>query len=118
MPPEKLFRQQVDSLGASLDKVFFVASRDSSQIMLEPIDPEEVSQRMVFSLLEERVDFLSYYLKFRFAFPGLRNDLIEQAEECQREALKRVLAGKETYALYHPYPVSIPALFQTISPVL
>jgi hypothetical protein len=118
MPPEKLFRQQVDSLGASLDKVFFVASHDSSQIMLEPIDPEEVSQRMVFSLLEERVDFLSYYLKFRFAFPGLRNDLIEQAEECQREALKRVLAGKETYALYHPYPVSIPALFQTISPVL
>jgi hypothetical protein len=118
MPPAKLFRQEVNSLGARLDKVFFVASHDSSQIVLEPIEPEEISRRMVFSLQEERVDFLSYYLRFRFAFPGLRNELIERAEECQREALIRVLAGKDAYSVYHPYPVSIQALFETISPVL
>lgn len=118
MPPEKLFRQKADSQGANLDKVFFVASHDSSQIVLEPMDTEEIAQRMVFSLQEEREDFLSYYLKFRFAFPGLRNEFIEQAEECQREALVRILAGKDAYSVYHPYPVSIPALFETMSPVL
>ena len=118
MPPEKLFGQEIDSQGTTLDKVLFVASHDSPEIVLERIDTEEISQRMVFSLQEERGDFLSHYLKFRFAFPDLQNDFVEQAEECQREALKRVLAGKEAYSLYHPYPVSIPALFETMSPVL
>jgi hypothetical protein len=118
VPPEKLFRRKVNLLGASLDKVFFVASQDSAQITLEPIDPEEIAQRMVFSLQDELADLLSYYLKFRFAFPGLRNELIERAEECQRERLMQVLARKEAYAVYHPYPISIPALFEKIKPVL
>jgi hypothetical protein len=118
IPPEKLFPRRVNSQGGSLDKVFFVASHDSSKIVVEPMDPEEISQRMVFSLQEERLDLHSYYLRFRFAFPGLRNELIEQAEECQREALKRVLVGKEAYSAYHPYPVSIPALFEAMSLVL
>ena len=118
MPPEKLFSHEVDSQGARLDKVFFVASHASPEITVEPMEANEIARRMVFSLQEERVDFLSQYLKFRFAFPGLRNELIEQAEECQREALERVLARKDAYSVYHPYPVSIPALYDAIDPVL
>ena len=31
--------------------------------------------------------------------------------------LTRMLAGKEAYAVYHPYPVVIASLFDTISPL-
>lgn len=116
--PQTLFGQGHSPMKARLQKVFFVASHESPEVTVEPIEPGEIARRMVFSLQEERSDFLSYYLKFRFAFPEARNPLIEQAEECQREALLRVLADKETYAVYHPYPVPIPAMFEVISPLL
>ena len=45
-------------------------------------------------------------------------ELIERVEELQRERLSQVLADKEAYAVYHPYPVSIPALFNALSPFL
>jgi hypothetical protein len=73
---------------------------------------------MVFSLQHERLDFMSYYLKFRFAFPAASNALIEQAEALQRERLVQVLMGKEAYAVYHPYPVPIQKLFEAIRPLL
>ncbi|MGB3713951.1 MAG: hypothetical protein WA996_05920 [Candidatus Promineifilaceae bacterium] len=118
LPPDKLFGQGESSLTSNLDKVFFVASHEAPDITVQPIDPQEIAQRMVFSLQEERMDFMSYYLKFRFAFPLKRNMLIEQAEELQRQLLLQVMAGKECYAIYHPYPVSIPALFDVINPLV
>ena len=105
-------------LAADLDKVLFVASHDSPDVIVAPIDPGEVAQRMVFSLQAERLDFMAYYLKFRFAFPEARNELIEQAEERQRALLVKMMAGKDTYALYHPYPVSIPFLYDAVLPYL
>jgi hypothetical protein len=100
----------------SPDKVFFVASCDDPQITVQPIRPQEIAQRMVFSLQEERMDFMSYYLRFRFAFPDISNSFIEKAEEIQREILTKVMADKETYAVYHPYPFSIPELFEVLRP--
>ncbi|MGH3032478.1 MAG: hypothetical protein ACRDNE_17280, partial [Gaiellaceae bacterium] len=78
------------------------------------LDPLDVARRMVFSHQHERLDFLSYYLKFRFAFPNRINPIIEEAEHLERESLERVLAGKACYAVHHPYPVSIPALFDAM----
>ena len=116
LPPEKLFGNLVGAIKGSPDKVFFVASRNDPQITVQPICPQEIAQRMVFSLQEERMDFMSYYLRFRFAFPGISNSFIEQVEEIQREILTKVMADKETYAVYHPYPFSIPELFEVIHP--
>ncbi len=116
LPPEKLFGNMVGANKGSPDKVFFVASCDDPQITVQPIRPQEIAQRMVFSLQEERMDFMSYYLRFRFAFPDISNSFIEQVEEIQREILTKVMAGKETYAVYHPYPFSIPELFEVLRP--
>ena len=116
LPPEKLFGNMVGAIKGSPDKVFFVASRDDPQITVQPIHPQEIAQRMVFSLQEERMDFMSYYLRFRFAFPDISNSFIGQVEEIQREILTKVMADKETYAVYHPYPFSIPKLFEVIRP--
>ena len=116
LPPEKLFGKMVGAIKGSPDKVFFVASRDEPHVTVEPIQSQEIVKRMVFSLQEERMTFMSYYLRFRFAFPDLSNPLIDQAEEIQRQILTKVMADKETYAVYHPYPFSIPELFEMIRP--
>lgn len=116
LPPEKLFGTAVGTTKGNPDKVFFVATHEGPQITVHPIDPQEIVQRMVFSLQEERSEFLSYYKKFRFAFPDASNPFIEQIEETQRRILTSVLAGKEAYAVYHPYPFSLPGLFEVTRP--
>ena len=114
--PETIFGKQFCPLAGALQKVFFLASHERPETFVQPMDPREIAHRMVFSLQHERLDLMAYYLKFRFAFPEKANELIEHAEERQRELLTRMLADKEAYAVYHPYPVPIPALFDAISP--
>ncbi|MCC6169012.1 MAG: hypothetical protein IT329_17450 [Caldilineaceae bacterium] len=116
--PQRLFDQTLGPLATTLDKVLFVASHDSPEVRVEPIDPQEVAQRMLFSLQAERLDFMAAYYKYRFAFPAARNPVIEQAEERQAALLAQALAHKPAYALYHPYPVSIPALYGAVAPYL
>jgi hypothetical protein len=116
LPPEKLFGKQVDKTDVRPEKIFFVVSHDKPELRVEQIDSKEVAERIVFSLQEERMDFMSYYFKYRFAFPQCSNSLIDQAEEIQRKLVLKALANKEAYAIYHPYPFSIPSLFDTIRP--
>ncbi|MEW6404342.1 MAG: hypothetical protein AB1649_21290 [Chloroflexota bacterium] len=115
-PPEQLFGQSSCSLQGTPDKIFFVASHEAVDVTIQPIDPQIIAQRMVFSLQEEQMKLISYYRKFRFAFPTAANELIEQSESLQRQTLARVLSGKDAYAVYHPYPVPIQSLFDTIRP--
>jgi hypothetical protein len=116
LPPEKLFGQKADKTDISPEKIFFVVSHDQPDVKVQPIDAQQLAERMVFSLQEERMEFLSYYFKYRFAFPGCSNPLIDQAEEIQRKLVLRAVANKEAYAIYHPYPFSISSLFDTIRP--
>jgi hypothetical protein len=116
--PEDLFSRQLGTLAGNVDKVLFAVSHDTPDVLVQAVDPEEVARRMVFSLQHERLDFMSYYLKFRFAFPAAANELIERAETLEREGLTRALAGKDTFCVSHPYPVSLDALFQAVSPLL
>jgi hypothetical protein len=116
MPPDRLVNGNLGSLDGAIDRVFFVVSHEQPDVTLKPIEAHEIARRMVFSLQYERLDFMSYYHKFRFAFPEARNEFIEQAEDLQREMLLRVLTGKRAYAVYHPYPVALSALFDAIRP--
>lgn len=116
--PEELFGRDSCALAGTPDRVFMLVSHESDEVSVEPIDAQEIARRMVFSLQHERLDFLSHYLKFRFAFPNRPNALIEQVEETEREALAHALADKPAYAVYHPYPAPIPALFERMAPLL
>jgi hypothetical protein len=117
LSPRKLFGERMGPLSGSFDKLIFVASHDSPEVIVTPVDPQEIAQRMLFSLEYERQNLLADYLKFRFAFPERQNRLIEQAAALERELLPQALAGKEAYAVYHPYPVSLPALYNAIRPI-
>lgn len=116
--PRELFGDLSGSHTGTPQKFFFVVSHEGADIRVEPLASDEVARRMVFSLQYERLDFMSSYLKFRFAFPDARNEFIEQAEELQREMLLRAMADKPAYVVYHPYPAPIPALFDAISPLV
>ncbi|MEN9938036.1 MAG: hypothetical protein RLZZ387_4615 [Chloroflexota bacterium] len=116
--PRRLFGQERCAQSASFDRLIFVGSHESPAVTVRPIDPAEVARRMVFSLEYERLPLMDYYLRFRFAFPALRNDLLEGAEALQRRLLLHALAGKPSFAVEHPYPVSVPALFDAVGPLV
>lgn len=116
LPPEKLFGKKSGQTDLGPEKIFWVASHDKAEVVVQKIEAEEIARRMVFSLQEERMEFLSYYLKYRFAFPECSNPLIDQAEEIQRRMLLNAFAGRDAYAVYHPYPFSIPSIFEKIQP--
>jgi hypothetical protein len=118
LPPRDLFATPLGPAVGCPDKIFFVLSAETSEVTVEEIEASEVIRRMLFSLRFERADFISHYLKYRFAFPDAVNHFIEQAEELEREILTSALAGKPSYVVYHPYPAPIPALFDAISPYL
>jgi hypothetical protein len=118
LAPEKLFGQDGQPRVGRPELIFFVASHERPDIQVCSVDPLEVARRMVFSLQEERMDFMSAYMKFRFAFPQARNELIERAEVLQRELIEKAFAGKRAYAVYHPYPIDIPRLFEAVEPLI
>lgn len=118
LPPLEAFGKAKCQLTGPLDKVFFVISHDSADTAVRPIMAEEISSRMVFSLQDEQRNLQDYYHKFRFAFPECRNDLLENSAEHQRKLLKKALAGKESYVVFHPYPVPIPEMYEMIEPLL
>jgi hypothetical protein len=113
--PQRLFGG-LGELATGFDRLFILVSHDAPDLTVEPIDPLEIGRRMVFSLQHESLDLTAAYLKFRFAFPDAWNPLLAEAEDLQREALARTLAGKPAYVVHHPYPVSLAALYETMSP--
>jgi hypothetical protein len=116
--PQRLFGDGFHPFEGIPQKIFFTVSHEAPEITVRPIDPREVARRMVFSLQYERLKLMSHYLKFRFAFPDLRNDLLERVEELELQMLTRVLDGKEAYTVSHPYPVQIAALSDAIHPFI
>ncbi len=116
--PEQIFGEPALALTGIPDKIIFVATHESQEVTIEPMDPAEVARRMIFSLQDERDDLMAYYRKFRFAFPDRPNELIDQSDQLQQEMLGKILKDKEAYAVYHPYPVAIPSLFEAIRKLL
>jgi len=116
--PERLFGHGSCTLEGPLDKVFFVVSHESPAVTVEPLDPDEVARRMIFSHQFERFDLIAAYLQSRFAFPDRVNTFLEQAREQESGVLGQAFAGKEAYVVRHPFPAPIPALVDAIRPLL
>lgn len=118
LPPGDVFGAELGPMTSRLDTVVFVASHDGPDTVAEAVSAEEVAERMTASLQEERSDLMSCYRQFRFAFPGRRNRLLDTVEEIERQRLHDFLRGRTSYAVHHPYPPSLPALFEAVRPLL
>jgi hypothetical protein len=116
-PPAELFAAPL-ALSGVPEKILFVLTHELPEVRVEPITPQEVAERMVFSLGYEREDLVSCYRKYRFAFPERANPLLDRVDELQRALLVKALEGKPAYRVCHPYPVVISELVEAIEPLL
>ncbi|HEX6885084.1 MAG TPA: hypothetical protein VF530_17050 [Planctomycetota bacterium] len=120
VPPARLFPVPdgaPDRRPPRPERLLFVLSHARPEIVVRPVDPVEVAERMCASLAEEDLRLLSCYHKYRFAFPGRRSAFFEQAGERRRALLHAALAGRPAYEVRHPYPVSLPALHDALEEV-
>jgi hypothetical protein len=118
VPPELLFGRDNVVLRGRLDRLLLVASHDSPETDVEPADGDEVTQRMLASLAQERGPFMAYYQQFRFAFPALSSSVVERVAELERELAAAYLSGVDAWWLRHPYPVQIAALHRPVLDLL
>jgi hypothetical protein len=115
--PPVIFGDRVRSLAAKPDKIFVLISRNGPGTYLEPTVPSEMARRMAFSVQYELMPLIEHYVAYRFAFPGARNHFVESMPEFQFEILSRALAGKETYTIWHPYPLVFSDLYEKLRPL-
>lgn len=112
--PHLIFGESMGPVTAPLDVILLVFSHASDEVTLTPISSEEVAERMRFSLQQERLTFTSYYQQFRYAFPERSSQVVESASDREAELLGKVVAGKQTYSLSHPYPVDLDRLYAAL----
>jgi hypothetical protein len=116
VPPSRLFGRRMP--GAELAAGFLSIPHEIGDVYVERVDADWLADRLAFALRCEHQRLLARYFAFRFAFPERRSELIEDANEIEREILSRVLRGAATYVLYHPSPASPQALFEAVAPIL
>jgi hypothetical protein len=117
--PERLFGRDAIVAGITqVDRLVLTMSHDDDRVVAVPADASDIADRMVFSHEYERSDLLATYLRFRFAFPDLRNEILETARERQRDLLRRAVEGVKAHTLLHPYPPRLDKLFPVLDPVL
>ena len=116
--PMALFGREACTLESGLDVIIVAISRDSPDIGMTEAPVERVAMQMAASFVFEQAGLLACYQKYRFAFPGRRNALLDQAEDLYREHALRALSGKRAYTMLHPYPVNIHALRNAVLPLL
>lgn len=114
--PQTIFRGNLGSCAARPDKIFFMMNHDNDVVTVEPADPRGIAERMISSVRFEQVPIMRDYLAFKFAFPKMRNELLEHAHEMQYSILQRALSGKEAYTVRHPYPVAFSDLYEVMHP--
>jgi len=114
--PEELFKNHVCKL-ATPDKIILSMSQNDPNIYVEECHPSEIAERMIISNELEQAPFLELYKAFKFAFPNLRNEFLENIDELQYSLLCSAFANKEAYKVYHPYPVPFEDLFNQLNPV-
>lgn len=115
--PDKMFEKPITDPSGKLDHLLFVLSHESPEYRVEEADANHVLNALAPALEQERSHLLERYRMFRFAFPGRRNHLLENAVDRERELLKARLGHLPTHIVYHPYPMSPTRLFETIAPL-
>jgi len=112
--PKAIFGDRCGHLTGHPDKIFIGMVHSDERVLIEPAEPATVADQLACAMEFELTSLMSHYRAFKFAFPGMQNEFLEKVHDVLRDALRQALADKETYTLYHPYPVSFHDLFQVM----
>jgi hypothetical protein len=113
--PQDLFRNQVGNLKAVPQKIFLILGHPGPDIRIERSDAAKLALQFAQVSEYELQDFMKYYQAYKFAFPGIENDFLEDVSNLQRRLLKPALAGKDAFTVYYPYGESLELLFEKIN---
>src|SRR5882672_6602779 len=116
--PTTIFGDRCGRLTGHPDKIFVGMVHSDASIRIEAAEPSTVADQLVCAMEFELTSLISHYRAFKFAFPGMRNDFLENLHDHFRSSLREALAAKEIYMLYHPYPVSFQDLYLAMQNVL
>jgi hypothetical protein len=116
--PQAIFDNRVGSLVGKPDKVFLMVSHDDPWIEVKPTPPAEMALRLAHLAQYEQIRLQEHYLAFKFAFPEATNLFIECSFDIHHQILSQALIGKDTYTVWHPYPLVFPELYDELEPLL
>src|SRR6266567_7132800 len=97
-----------------LDKIFVGMVHPDKCIEITPADSKVVAAQLATAMEFELTPLMSHYRAFQFACPGCKNTFLDNIHDLLRESLRTALEGKETYMLYHPYPVDFDDLYKSM----
>ena len=92
-------------------------SYTENEIKVSECSKDEIIDRMIDSNLHEFDALYNYYDYFKFAFPGIKNEFLENLEETYNELLPRAISNIDSYKVLHPYPVSYQKLYESMKPI-
>jgi hypothetical protein len=104
------------SPSAPLDRLFLLMTTGEERITVQPADTREAARRLADCAAYERRAFLGLYQRFKYAFPGRRNQLVEEAGDRETELLTKALDSKQVFAVHVPFPFNPRALHEAIGP--
>jgi len=116
--PQTFFGAGASALVGRLDRLFLTVTHYDTRVVVLPVTPTEVAQRMTASLQVERSRLWEAYAQALFAFPHDRSPVLEAAGSREAELLVRALSGVPAHEVRHPYPVDIPAVVRAMRPLL
>jgi hypothetical protein len=101
---------------APFDALFFLLTSNSQEIQVRSAEPAEVAGRLADCARYERRSFYGLYQRFRYAFPGRRNDLVEESRDREGEMLTKALEGKAVYVVQAPFPFNPATMHEALRP--
>ena len=104
------------SSSAPLESLFLLVTCGEDRIAVREADIDEISSRLADCAAYERRAFFGLYQRFKYAFPGRPNRLIEEAREAESRTLAKALASKRVFVVEAPFPFDPAALYRAIQP--
>jgi hypothetical protein len=115
--PKFIFKEKIHRGKVFPDKIILILSHNSETIEVERCSIDEAINRMTNSHNYEVNDLLQHYNTFKFAFPNLKNQFLENINTTLQNLLTAALIGKKAYKVLHPYPVSFEKLFNEMKTI-
>ncbi len=104
------------SPAAPLENLFLLVTSGEHRIAVREAHIDEVAGRLADCAEYERRAFFGLYRRFKYAFPGRPNRLIEEARETESRMLVKALASKRVFVVETPFPFDPSALYRAIQP--
>jgi hypothetical protein len=114
--PEELFGADLSITGSRIDKILLPISCDSPEIYVEVVSSEEGLAHLHQIQMYEWQPLLNAYHAYSIAVPEKHNTFLERLSEHLRELIYLRLRDVPVYRVYHPHPVDLDALYQTVLP--